>query len=337
MGAVAQDGTAASKLGASKRRRVLPALTARLVVCAALLAGAAGHAQAQLRLVSGADLQRVANGVLSLMAYTVAPDVTTSSLSISDAGSGNPNLAFTQFGGGFVVGDTYRIYLEGNAAYARYDPKYLLSDGSQQRQVSTRWNSVSGTGGVGYDFPITDKWSLRPIFNFTLGYVASDLRIGKAIFENKTGLELDFLDEGRLKAYGLGGSLMAVYKYYRPEREYDVELRYTNELLHSYGNTSEAVEGTARAESASLWARMRTPTGMTMMERPVRWVFELAGSNYFDSGVEALGFSRLLSLGVGLELDSSKYDFWFNRWRATLRHVMGNGVHGWSLGLAASF
>ena len=311
------------------------ALKARLILCAAAIS--AGTAHAQLRLVSSADLQRAANGILSLMAYTVAPDVTTSSLSINNAASGNPNLSFTQFGGGFVVSDITRVYLEGNAAYARYDPKFLLTDGAEQREVPVRWNSVSGTGGVGYDFQLTEKWSLRPIFNFTLGYVASDLRIGKAIFEDRTGLQINFLDEGRLKAYGLGGSLMAVYKYYRPEREYDVELRYTNVELHSYSDTSTAVEGTARAESASLWARMRQPTGMTLMERPVRWVFELAGSNYFDSGVEALGFSRLLSLGVGLELDSSKYDFLFNRWRATLRHVMGNGVQGWSLGLAASF
>ncbi|HEX6018623.1 MAG TPA: hypothetical protein VFZ28_11025 [Burkholderiaceae bacterium] len=34
---------------------------------------------------------------------------------------------------------------------------------------------------------------------------------------------------------------------------------------------------------------------------------------------------------------ASKYDMVFNRWRATLRHAMGNGVKGWSLGLAASF
>jgi len=305
--------------------------------CALALCAAAAQAQDRPRVITAEKLQHVVNGVLSLMTYTVAPDVTTSSLSISDAAAGNPDLSFTQFGGGFVLGDTHRVYLEGNAAYARYDPKYLISGGAEEREVPLRWNSVSATGGVGYDFPISAKWSLRPIFNFSLGYVASDARIGKAIFEDRTGVEIDFLDGGRLKAYGLGGSLMAVYKYYRPEREYDVELRYTNVLLHSYSDTSAAVQGSARAESASLWARMRTPTGMTLMDRPVRWVFELAGSNYFDSGVQALGFSRLLSLGVGLELDSSKYDLWFNRWRATLRHVMGNGVTGWSLGLAASF
>jgi hypothetical protein len=309
-----------------------------LALAGALAAGAGtAHAQLRERLLTPERVQRVANGVLSLMAYTVAPDVTTSSLSISDAAAGNPDLAFTQFGGGFVVSDTYRVYLEGNAAYARFDPKYVVSDGVEEREIPTRWNSVSATGGVGYDFPISSKWTVRPIFNFTLGRVTSDLRAANAILGFRTGRELEFLDGGILNAYGLGGSLMAVYKYHKPEREYDLEARYTNVRLHSYGDSSDAVVGKATAESASLWARMRVPTGMMAMERPVRYVFELAASNYFDSGVEALGFTRLLSLGIGLELDSSKYDLWFNRWRATIRHVMGDGVSGWSLGLAASF
>ena len=303
----------------------------------AVMAMGAAHAQDRPTLVSPELLQRVANGVLSLMAYTVAPDVTTSSLSINNASAGNPNLSFTQFGGGFVVSDTYRVYLEGNAAYARFDPRYVVSDGTEQRDVATRWNSVSATGGIGYDFPISSKWTLRPIFNFTLGKVASDLQAANTIIGIRTGRELGFLDGGELRAYGLGGSVMAVYKYYQPDREYDIETRYTNVRLHSYGNSSEAVVGVANAESVSLWARLRTPTGMVLMERPVRWVYELAASDYLDSGVKALGFNKLLSLGLGLELDSSKYDLIFNRWRATLRHVVGNGVSGWSLGLAASF
>src|SRR5262245_1177902 len=185
---------------------------ARAVLPLALAAAAASAcAQDRPRLITPERLQRVANGVLSLMAYTVAPDVTTSSLSITDATAGNPALSFTQFGGGFVVSDTYRIYLEGNAAYARFDPRYVVSDGQEEREIPTRWNSVSATGGIGYDFPISSKWTLRPIFNFTLGYVTSDLRAANAIIGIKTGRELEFLDGGVLRAYGLGGSLIAVY------------------------------------------------------------------------------------------------------------------------------
>jgi len=271
------------------------------------------------------------------MSYTVAPDVTTSSLSISDGGTANPDLSMTQFGGGFVVSDGTRLYLEGNAAYARYDPRFVVSDGQQESEIPVKWNSVSLTGGIGWDFPLGSKWSIRPIFNFTYGDVASDIKLGRAAIAISENRELDFLTDGRIRVYGLGGSLMAVYEYDKPDRELDMELRYTNVRLHIYDTTDDIVRGNATAESASLWARMRTPTGMMLMQRPVRWVYELAYSQYFDSGVKALGFDRLLSLGLGMELDSSEYTSLFTRWRAILRHVSGPSVSGWSVGLAASF
>lgn len=310
--------------------------------CAAalLLSGVTSLALAQTAPAGTARserLQRYASGVLSLMAYTVAPDVTTSSLAIQDTPSGNPDLTMTQFGGGFVVSDSTRIYLEGNAAYSRYDPRFLVSDGQEQSVVPVKWNTVSATGGIGYDFPISSKWSLRPIFNFTLGYVASDLQIARRAIAIRTGRDLEFLDHGELEAYGLGGSLMAVYKYDKPGREIDFEGRYTNVNLHSYGSTSDAVQGEAKSESVILWGRMRVPTGMVAMDRPVRYVFELAHTSYLDSGAKTLGLESLTSLGIGLELDSSAHDIWVTRWRAVLRHLVGPGVSGWSLGLAVSF
>jgi hypothetical protein len=296
----------------------------------------AAHAQAD-RVITGERIKRYADGVLSLMAYTVAPDVTTSSLSISDSGTANPDLSMTQLGGGFVISDTTRLYLEGNAAYSRYDPRFVVSDGQQESEVPVKWNSVSLTGGIGWDFPIGSKWSIRPIFNFTLGDVASDIKLGRAAIAIANDSELDFLSDGRVRVYGLGGSLMAVYKYNKPDRELDLEARYTNVRLHTYDTSHDIVRGESTAESASLWARMRTPTGMVLMQRPVRYVYELAYSHYFDSGVKSLGFDSLLSLGIGLELDSSAYTNLFTRWRAILRHVTGPNITGWSVGLAASF
>jgi hypothetical protein len=53
----------------------------------------------------------------------------------------------------------------------------------------------------------------------------------------QTGLTLAFLENGRLNAYGLGGSLMLDYERYRPENEIDVELRYTHIYLQSFASS----------------------------------------------------------------------------------------------------
>lgn len=315
----------------------MQALSSAAMVLALALATTGVQAQ-RARTIDGVNIQRVTNGVLSLMAYTIAPDVTTSSLSITNAASSNPSLSMTQVGGGFTVSESVPIYLEGNAAYSRYDPVYVVTDGEEHRIVPAKWNAVSATGGIGYDIGLFNSgWLLRPIFNFTLGYVASDAQLAGFLLRSKTNLDLDFLDNGKLKAYGLGGSLMLAYYDKKPERDIDFEGRYTNVHLQSYGESSDAVKGEATAESVSLWARMRVPTGLVMVQRPVRYVFELARSNYLDSNVKALGFTQLTSFGLGLEADSSAYDIWVTRWRAVLRHVVGDNVSGWSLGLAVSF
>ncbi|KXJ63190.1 hypothetical protein AXY46_02585 [Achromobacter xylosoxidans] len=304
----------------------------------ACLAGAEATAQSTIRL-SHDDLQKRANGVLALMSFSIVPDITTSSLSIGSAGAsttGSTEFFMTQLGGGDTISDSVPIYLEGVLAGSRYDPTFIATQGAEQRRIPTKWNSVSATGGIGWDFKLTDELKLRPIFNVALGNVTSDLRAASWYVGQRTGRDVDFLDRGSLNAYGLGGSLMLDYEHYRPGYEVDVELRYSDIRLKSF-DSSTAVQGSAVAQSANLWARYRAPTGITMLQRPLRYVLELTHSEFLGDQRGALGFDRLTALGAGLELDSSAYDVFITRTRLVGRYVFGTNVSGFSVGLAVSF
>jgi hypothetical protein len=297
----------------------------------------AAQAQVRGKAVEGIDVQKLANGILGVMSYTVAPDVTTSSLAIDNATASSTDLTLSQFGGGFTWSKQTPLYLEGNAAYSRYNPVFVASDGAVDRRAPVKWNSFSGTGGIGWDFPFSEHWVIRPIFNFTLGYVASDLDFAKWWIANNTKADLAFLDGGKLKAYGLGGALMLDYEKFAPEADDDLELRYTNVELHSYSNSSIGVEGHAKAESVSVWARRRIPTGWgTLLDRPVRYVFEGATTRFLGNERD-VGLSQMNSLGFGLELDSSAHDIWVTRTRLLMRYKFGPDLHGWAVGLAVSF
>lgn len=287
--------------------------------------------------VSGANLQNIANGVLMLMGYSLTPDVTTGSLSFTNAESGNPGFSMSSLGAGFTASSSFPLYLEGTAAYSRYDPTFVVTDGTEARRVPTKWNSFSTTVGIGWDFPIAYELVLRPIGNFSLGRVSSDLKIGKQIIENVTGEEIDFLDNGSLDAMGAGGSLMLDWERYRYANEIDVELRYTNIYLKSYSNTSDAIEGHADTQNISLWSRWRAPTGLTALDQPVRYVFEFSHTQFIGELRGAMGFDWLSSLGAGLELDSSAYPVIVTRTRLLGRYKFGNNVQGWSVGIACSF
>ena len=99
-------------------------------------------------------LEERANELLTLMGFGLTPDVTAGSLSISDTASGDPRVRSATLGGGFTVSRSWPMYLEGTAAYARYDPAFVVSDGEAERAIPTRWNQLSVTAGVGWDFTI---------------------------------------------------------------------------------------------------------------------------------------------------------------------------------------
>ncbi|TCG08448.1 hypothetical protein BZM27_12050 [Paraburkholderia steynii] len=289
------------------------------------------------RTVVGGNVKQHADAVLAVMTYTTVPDVTTSSLSINSGTTGNPGFGQSQLGGGFTISRSFPLYMEGTIAYSRYDPTFVATDGAEQRPVPTKWNTFSGTVGIGWDFRITNELVFRPILNGTIGRVSSDLKVGQSIFNRVTDRDLQFLENGSLDAYGYGGSLMLDYEHYRDNYEIDAELRATDIYLRSFGSSSEAVQGSAMAQQVSLWTRWRAPTGWHALDRPVRYVLEFAYSHYFGDSAGVLGFNELTSLGVGLELDSSRYPIIVTRTRAMVRYVFGHNVHGVSFGFAMSF
>jgi hypothetical protein len=311
---------------------------ARPLFLALLLSGAGAQAQVIGRAITGENLQKLANGIVGVMAYTVAPDVTTSSLAISNNETSSAGLSMTQVGGGFTWSKETPLYLEGNAAYSRYDPVFVVSEGADARSVPVKWNSVSATGGIGWDFPITRHWVVRPILNLTYGRVVSDVKLGSWWLENNTDVDLSFLSGGKLEAYGLGGSLMFDYEKFTPDADDDIEIRYTNVDLrsHSTGRNLDVV-GHAKAESISLWARRRVPTGWGMLfDRPVRYVYEVATTRFLGEEKET-GISYMNSVGFGLEADTSARDVCATRWRLVMRYKFGPDLSGWSTGIAISF
>jgi len=219
-------------------------------------------------LLPAAKIKESADEILAIMSYSVVPDLTSSFLSIQDDQVGQNRMFMTQFAGGETISKKVPVYLEGSAAFMRFDPVFVAERGQDFRSVPARWNSVALSGGVGYDFPIAPNLVLRPIFNFSLAHLESDASLAGRFIDDYIDPSLDFLKRGRLNAYGLGGSLMLDYTLVKPEHEIDLELRYTNIRLRTF-DSSAVVSGSASAEAASVYARYRAPTGLQLMDNPL--------------------------------------------------------------------
>lgn len=315
---------------------MLHPIRSRLIYLIALWGTLISGAHAQGADALNTFLKKRADAFMVITGYSLTPDVTTGSLSINERGAGNPNLQMISLGGGDRLSKDVPLYLEGTLAVNRYNPSFIGNVGNASVDIPVHWNSITGTGGVGWDFPLTNELRIRPIANVMLGHLESDLSIASRVIENNTGVDLQFLNGGRMNTYGLGGSLMLDYENYKPDREIDIELRYTNIQMNTF-DTSKAVQGSANSQSLSLWARNRLPTPLTFFTMPIRSVMEFAHTEFLGDLRGALGFNALSSLGAGIEFDRSQSEPLFSRVRIVFRYQFGQNVRGTSIGLAASF
>ena len=130
---------------------------------------------------------------------------------------------------------------------------------------------------------------------------------------------------------------MLDWELYRPEGEWDLEIRYSHIKLESLDSTSSGVEGKALARSLGVWGRYRARRARRSSIGRCATSWKSPAPIYYGDTGDALGFDRLLSLGVGIEFDTSKYDMIIARTRLVLRRLIGRDVEGLSLGMAVSF
>jgi hypothetical protein len=281
------------------------------------------------------------------MGYNFTPDGSTNAVQVSRPSvtgrEGSPTLTLGQFGFGFTVSESFPLYLESYVGYARYDPRTLFSGGDAALRTPLRWNNIAGTLGIGYDIRLSEYLWLRPTLTGSLGYAASDLSLFGAFVKYRTGEDIPALTDQHVHVWGLGGSLTLAYYDYVPAREIDVELRYTQIELQTFGDSLPAARGSATAQTLGLWTRLRWPTGREAFGRPLRWVLEGTGSYYFGDQRDALGFDWSVKIGGGIEFDIGRYEIGMfginaNRVRLIGRYFVGDkGVTGVSVGLGISF
>lgn len=293
-----------------------------------------------------AQLGQRGAGVLGLMGYNVSPDGSANALQVSrttaSAEEGSPTLTLSQFGFGFTVAESFPLFLEIYMGTARYDPRAVFTN-LPPRQSPLRWNNVASTAGVGYDIRLGEYLWLRPIFNMSLGYAASDASLLGSFINYRRDRDIAALTNQHVNAWGIGGSLMLAYYDYRPARDIDVELRYTQIYLQTFGDTIQAARGTSMAKTASLWARYRWPTGWEAFGRPVRWVLDGSFSYYLGDQEQSTGFAWAAKAGGGIEIDVGRYEvgglgIYLSRIRLVARYFFADhNITGTSVGIGMSF
>lgn len=321
------------------------------LLAVALLAARDATAQGVDNLLDRIDairsqIQLRPGGVLGIMGYNMSPDGAANALEIDRASAvsadGSSVFQLSQFGAGFTLSEAFPLWLEGYMGTARYDPRAVFT-GLGARRVPLRWNNITATIGVGYDIRLGEYLWLRPIFNLAGGYAASDASLFGSFLEWRFGADVSELTDKHVNAWGIGGSMVLAYYDHRPARDIDVELRYTQLRLATFGDTMREARGTSDAITVGLWARYRWPMGIEAFGRPVRWAVDGNFSTYLGDQRDIMGFAWAAKVGGGVELDIGRHEIgglglYLSRVRLMARYFYADGgVTGTSVGLGFSF
>lgn len=311
-----------------------------LISCLSLLSA---HSASSLEIsdLFAFSIERQAEGVLAMLGISAIPDSTSSSLQLRGnlARGSRSKFESWQVSGGFTWSEDLPLYLEGSIGYNRYNPDLLITEDAQSARLRPKWTGIAATGGIGWDFKLTDTLTLRPILNLTYGKVFSDTQyVAQFIAEHLGYDNTAFIRDGGLTAGGYGGSLALVYnEKWDSGDEADAVLRYTDIYLKPIGGDKDVV-GDASARTLALWSRYRTPNSMTAFGSPMRTVYEFSASWLAGDQGEILHTDWLAQIGVGLEVDTTKTNLpWIEEGRLVVRYTMGEKLNGWGVGLAVSF
>jgi hypothetical protein len=323
-----------------KECRTVMRLTGFLTVLIAL--SWAGQASAQ-NFVDGVfkDIQRAnARGSLAALGIAGLPDDSASAIALQSTGQSDSfDYKSAQLGGGFRLGENTPLYLEGYIGYNRYDPVLFLSGSGLKSPLPLKWTSVAATGGIGWEFDLSDYWVFRPMVHLSLGRVQSDSSVAAQVISEELGFEdVSFAQSGGIWAGGYGASLALAYRRrWESDQELEVTLRHTELEYRPIGDDKDLLVR-SRAANAVLWSRYRFPTGWRLWNRPVRGVTDFSASYLAGDQKYILQTDWLARIGIGGEVDFS--ETWvpiISTTRIMVRYYEGESVKGYSAGLSVSF
>lgn len=319
-----------------------------LLLLAGFLGGFAAPALAQTVGINKArqtldGIVRSGSGISSLLVYvnfTALPDISSGNL-VVDAGFGEPDaeLFSAQLGGDTTIDlNGFPLYLEGNFGAARISSDFLVDDPVIGSTVlHPDWTIYAASGGIGVDIAVAEHWVVRLILVAGLGRVDNSTDFSGPGSEELQSA-LDSLITNWETGVGLYGvAAMAEYENLNERYELNVKLRLTHVEVVTINTPSTEFDARIGADTANLFARLGQPTSYRLFDRPLRWLLQGSGSIFLGDQRDALGFSWLSSLGVGLEADFAETNDFVSRVRVTLSGVIGDRVSGYALGLGISF
>ncbi|QHA88854.1 hypothetical protein [Serratia rhizosphaerae] len=239
----------------------------------------------------------------------------------------------------FDIGvDGFRPYIEGTFGYVKSDQTLAFGDDdgvSDRLSLDTR--TLSAMGGAGAEFDIVPGTILRPMMLFGYSRTSNDTSssgsLGDLLHEAGRGLAFDF----KINSLLYGGAV-EIEQNHRWENDVKLtaNLRYNYLVDDSYRASDPELEGRNDFSVMTAATELNGPTYLSLFGQPLRWIGFVTGT-YMPEIKDNIGFDYFVEIGGGIEIVDSGVIPGIGGVSLRGSGLVGDGVEGWSLGLAAEF
>jgi hypothetical protein len=316
------------------------AAVATLLLCNAPAIAQVTGPQLRGIIKSAAVTSDLASAFQALTVFGATPGISTARLHVNDAG---PDDRFSSYKlAPSYVFDTeasgIRAYVEMTVGYLNSTQFASLAVNSPvPTAIDLDIDTFTALGGGGLEIDIAEGTVLRPIllagYSRNSGGGVTNGPEGDLIREAGRGIFFDVFSNNFL----IGGALALDHtRTMGEDSNLKLSLRYNHLLDRSFKASADELEGINSYGVLTGSARIDGPLPVTLAGFPLRWI-GFASNTFLPRSKDNLGFSFFFELGGGVEIVDPSIVDGVEGISLRTSSIAGDGVYGWSIGLAMEF
>lgn len=207
-----------------------------------------------------------------------------------------------------------------------------------ETEVHTRWEGLSGYLGAGPAFALAPDLRLSPIVDVSLSYLENRTRYGGPGADFTAALFDGILFNWHATSYAVGAAAVLEHEVHlAADTSLSSLVRYDVRWFDGIRSTDPAQDVEDDLQRITLRTEFAAPTGLRLFDGPLRWNSHVGYARFLGLPTSVLGFLDYFEIGAGLETVVPVGGTPFRTMRLSGALLVGEDVHGWSLGMSVAF
>lgn len=293
------------------------------------------HAQSVSQVIAS---NHISAGYAQLLNLAATPDISSAYYKVSDDGAPTLNILRIPYESKwFSLSNSSDLYWRVSAGYLTYKAGLPIDlDATRSGDIAYKSSAFSGTGGIVSRTRLGGGFTIEPALDFGVARMLNDSSYSGALVPY--GPKLDgTVANWHTDAWLVTPNLGLDWTHESDERRISVSGHIAWSWISSFSESADFARFHEKAGAYSIHAELSQPIGLNLLGRPLNWVARGGYGGFYGGNRDALGFTSVADVGLGLETPLQKDNPQSRRITGSVGYLFGPGIWGWSANLGLRY